>query len=371
MASLTHVEKNTELGDTLISSKRYLRSRVNTPPPPSLLKDGKVEYETVKDYANAQYYASVSIGTPPQSFNVIYDTGSSNLWVPEVNCKHCGLGPFFGKKNKYDATASTSYVEDGSEFSIQYGSGAVKGVYNLDTVILGDDIAVKNQSFASVHDAAGMGISYALSKFDGILGLGFDSISVGGKETVFHNAIDQGVVKEGKFAFYLGDNADGELSWGGYDKDKFEGDELHWVKLSHATYWQIDIDSISLSSSYTSGPTNAIVDSGTSLLTGPTSAVSLIAESIGATRSLMGQYTVDCDSISSIPELKLTIDGKEYVIPGEKLVLQTSAKMCLLAIMGMDFAEGGPAWILGDVFMREYYTVFDYENKAVGMAKAI
>lgn len=213
-----------------------------------------VEYSTVKDYANAQYYATVLIGTPPQHFNVIYDTGSSNLWIPQTNCIHCGYS-FLNPKNKYDSTKSTTHHSNNNNknendtFHIIYGSGSVNGIYNQDVITLGNDIQIVNQTFASVHDASGMGISYTFSKFDGILGLGFDSISVDGKVTVFHNAIKQGVVEKGMFAFYLGDEHDGELAWGGYDTEKYiknnddnnndnengddseDDDGLHWVKL--------------------------------------------------------------------------------------------------------------------------------------------
>jgi hypothetical protein len=349
-----------------VVESRNLRTTPTTNTNNAHVHDAKKESEIVKDYSNAQYYAEVKIGTPPQTFQVIYDTGSSNLWVPEKGCVHCGF--FFKKKNKYDKDVSTTYIEDGSEFKIQYGSGAVSGIYVQDSVTLAEDITVSNQKLASIHDAAGMGIAYSLSTFDGILGLGFDSISVGGVETVFHNAIDQGLVEKGMFAFYLGDNADGELTFGGYDESKFDGD-LEWVKLSHATYWQIDIDSVQIGS-FTTSMTNGIVDSGTSLIVGPSSTVSSIASIIGATKTMVGQYTIDCDKVNTIPEMTWTINGKAYSVPGEKLVIQ-SAGVCLFAMMGMDFPSPGPQWILGDVFMREYYTVFDYDNEQVGFAKAI
>lgn len=92
----------------------------------------KGESESIKDYANAQYYGSISIGQPPQSFEVIFDTGSSNLWVPKVGCTHCG-NPFFGTpKSKYDHLQSTSYQPDGKEFEIMYGSGSVSGYFSSD-----------------------------------------------------------------------------------------------------------------------------------------------------------------------------------------------------------------------------------------------
>lgn len=332
------------------------------------LKDGKDESEIIKDYANAQYYGTVKIGSPPQEFQVIYDTGSSNLWVPEVGCVHCGYKWIHGGKNKYDSDASQTFVEDGSDFSIQYGSGAVSGVFAEDSVILADDIEVKNQKFATIHDAAGMGIAFTFAYFDGILGLGFDSISVGGVETVFHQAIEQGAVEKPMFAFYLGDNADGELTFGGYDDTKFEGD-LSWVSLSDATYWRINTDGVKIGL-FSSGPSDAIVDSGTSLITGPSKDILAIALEIGAKPTITGQYTIDCEKVDDIPEITWTIDGKDYPVPGKDLVI-SAAGTCLFAMMGMDFPKPGPQWILGDVFMRKYYTVFDYEEERVGFAKAV
>lgn len=341
---------------------------IATPRKLNTLRGGKDESEIIKDYANAQYYGVVKIGSPPQEFQVIYDTGSSNLWVPEKGCVHCGYRLIHGGKNKYDKDASESFVEDGTEFAIQYGSGAVSGVFAEETVTLAEDISVEGQKFATIHDAGGMGIGYAFGYFDGILGLGFDSISVGGVETVFHNAIDQGLVEKPMFAFYLGDNSDGELTFGGYDEDKFVGD-LEWVPLSDETYWRIDLDEIKMGD-FVVGKTDAIVDSGTSLIVGPTNAIRSIANKIGASPTITGQYTVDCETLDSIPDITWTISGKEYTVAGKDLTIQ-SGGMCIFAMIGMDFPKPGPAWILGDVFMRKYYTVFDYDGGRVAFAEAV
>jgi len=193
--------------------------------------------------------------------------------------------------------------------------------------------------------------AYAFGKFDGILGLGFSSISIDGTPTVFENAIKQNIVDQPIFSFYLGDNGPGELTFGGYDPSKFEGD-LEYVKLDAATYWQIKLDGISMGDHYHAGDDTltAIVDSGTSLMVGPKSEVQKLARAVGATPNIMGEYTIDCKLVDDLPDLVISIAGKDYSLPGRDLVMSAQGT-CLFVFMGMDFPAGGPNWILGDVFM--------------------
>jgi Eukaryotic aspartyl protease len=242
------------------------------------------------------------------------------------------------------------------------------------SVILADDLQISNQRFAEISDAGGLGLAYALGKFDGILGMGFTSISVDNALTVFENAMEQNVVDQPIFAFYLGDNSPGELTFGGYDPSKFVGD-LITIPLVSATYWEIALDSVQ-AGSYHSGPNpdgseiTGIVDSGTSLLVGPKSQVTQLASALGAKPNFTGQYTIDCSMLESIPDIVFTINGMEFNVPGKTAILQVQGS-CVLAIMGMDFPKPGPQWILGDVFMREYYTVFNYLDQTVSLAKAV
>mmetsp|Transcript_18520 Transcript_18520/g.38741 ORF Transcript_18520/g.38741 Transcript_18520/m.38741 type:complete len:416 (+) Transcript_18520:155-1402(+) len=327
--------------------------------------EGASENIIIKDYSNAQYYGEVMIGTPPQKFTVIFDTGSSNLWVPKTKCKNCGYWFIHGGKSKYDESKSSSFKKDGSDFKIQYGSGSVKGFFSRDEITLAKDIVVKDQKFAEVANAGGLGVGYVMGRFDGILGLGFEKLSLGGANTVFKNAIDQKVVSQPVFSFALGDNKDGELTLGGYDDSKFKG-EITWVNLSEASYWLIDIDDVSVGR-ISSGKTNGIVDSGTSLITGPSTEIAKIANSVGATHNIMGEYTIDCAKVPTLSDLEFTINKKVYKVPGKDLVIQASGT-CLFALMGMDIPTG-PKWILGDVFMRQYYSIFDYGNERVGFAE--
>ena len=220
-----------------------------------------------------------------------------------------------------------------------YGSGSVSGFFSVDEVTLADDLIVKDQRFAEVQDAGGLGLAYTLGKFDGILGLGFTSISIDNTPTVFENAMKQNVVDQPVFSFYLGDNKPGELTFGGYDPTKFEGDDLTYVKLLSATYWEIGLDTVTAGDYHASpnadgSPITAIVDSGTSLMVGPKKDITQLASAVGAKANFMGQYTIDCDKVEEIPDVVFTIDGNDYTVPGKNTVIKAQGT-CLFAFMGM------------------------------------
>merc|ERR1711871_619354 len=329
-------------------------------PKPDMLGASPADVK-INDFQNAQYYGTATVGTPPQTFNVIFDTGSANLWVPNHKVGLVGL-----LKHKYDSSKSSSYVANGTEFKIQYGSGPVSGIWSEDTVSIGG-LEAKNQAFAEVENAGGLGLAYGIGKFDGILGLGWDRISVDGVKTPFHNLVDQGQLADQVFAFYLGNNAPGALVLGGTDKSHYTGD-FTYVPLKSEDYWRVALDDVKVDGTSMSSTKTAIVDSGTSLLAGPKDDVAAIAKKIGATSVLNKEYTIDCSKGG--PDISFTLGGKDYTFPFADYTINPGST-CLFAMMGIDVpAPNGPLWILGDVFMRKYYTVFDWGNKRLGFATA-
>jgi hypothetical protein len=318
----------------------------------------------ITDYENAQYYGPISMGSNEQPSNVIFDTGSSNLWVPSKSCAKCG------SHQRYDSSKSSSYVKDGRVFRIEYGSGPVAGFYSQDSVKVGS-IVVSKQTFAEVTDVSGLGIAYTLGKFDGILGLGFASISVDHVTPVFDNMFAQGGLEEEVFSFSLGkvDGEPGELLFGGIDTDLYTGD-LKYVPLSNTTYWALELDGITVNGDSVTKSRRVIIDSGTSLLAGPTAEVAALAAKIGASKSWINpmEYTVPCSSISKLPDLVFHIGGEAYTLTGTDYVINAGI-MCLFGVVGIDVPIED-LWIAGDVFMRKYYTVFDHGNKQMGFALA-
>eukprot|EP00298_Acanthocystis_sp_HF-20_P001257 c11658_g1_i1.p1 GENE.c11658_g1_i1~~c11658_g1_i1.p1 ORF type:complete len:392 (+),score=142.17 c11658_g1_i1:64-1239(+) len=318
----------------------------------------------IQDYQNAEYYGPITVGNPPQTFQVIFDTGSSNLWVPGTACTNCGTHA------KYDSSSSSTYVKNGTKFYIEYGSGPVSGFLSQDGTNVGN-LQVSKQVFAEISDVSGLGTAYSIGKFDGILGLAWPSISVDGVTPVFTNLVNGGQLDQNVFSFALGkaDGQAGELLLGGIDSNKYTGD-LQYVPLSNTTYWALSLSSIKVNGADVTTAGRVIIDSGTSLLAGPTDDVAKLAEKIGAKKSIIIPqfYEVSCSKVASLPDIEVTIGGASFTLSSSDYILRDSI-FCFLEVIGIDVPVE-PLWIMGDTFMRKYYTVFDYGNKRMGFAVA-
>lgn len=241
----------------------------------------------VKNFEDAQYYIEIEIGQPAQTFKVVPDTGSSNLWVPSKTCSFTNIACLL--HSKYDSKKSSTYMANGTQYSIRYGSGACSGFMSNDQVSVGG-LTVPNQTFAEVTKEPG--IAFIAAHFDGILGLGFASIAVTGATPWWYHAVDAGLVDEPVFAFYLNRTAggDGELLLGGVDPAHYTGN-FTYVPLTNETYWEFAMDGVAVgSSSFCVGGCKAIADSGTSLLAGPKESVKAINKAIGA----VGVFDGEC-----------------------------------------------------------------------------
>jgi len=454
----------------------------------SLLRQG--DAVPLSNFLDAQYYGEIGLGTPEQRFSVIFDTGSSNLWVPSSSCSFFNLACRLHRK--YNPDLSSTYKANGTKFEIQYGTGSLDGYISNDVLTWGG-VQVKNQDFTEAVNEPGL--TFVAARFDGILGMGWPTISVDGAVPPFTNMVDQKLVDQPMFSFWLNRNPDapngGELVLGGIDPAHVRGEHT-WVPVTRKGYWQFNMDGLEVGSSQMcAGGCPAIADSGTSLIAGPTEEIATVNKAIGATsaiamqcKGLVGQYLpaiikavqnmpldlicsslglcpnaakvqqqqqqqhrklmaaghaaektiraegehsrgqlqdgalcgfcetavqyvkialhnnqtiaqiehavdqlcdsafagldagpaqVDCKDIPTMPTILVNIAGRAFPLRPEQYILRIDAEgsepQCISGFMGLD-VPAGPIWILGDIFLGAYHSVFDYGGARVGFAEA-
>uniref|UniRef100_A0A3B5MK43 Peptidase A1 domain-containing protein n=1 Tax=Xiphophorus couchianus TaxID=32473 RepID=A0A3B5MK43_9TELE len=332
----------------------------------------RLPVERLTNFMDAQYYGVISIGTPPQNFSVLFDTGSSNLWVPSIHCAFFDLACWVHRR--YNSQKSSTYVKNGTEFAIRYGRGSLSGFISEDTVA---GLSVPGQQFGEAVKQPG--ITFAVARFDGVLGMAYPSISVAKVTPVFDTAMAAKLLPQNIFSVYISRDpkaaVGGELMLGGTDPQYYTGD-LHYVNVTRKAYWQIDMNRVDVGNQLTlcKDSCQAIIDTGTSLIVGPAAEVRALNKAIGALPLLMGEYMIDCKKIPTLPVVSFNIGGKVFNLTGEDYVMKESqmgVSICLSGFMGMDIPPpAGPLWILGDVFIGKYYTVFDRNEDRVGFAPA-
>ena len=247
----------------------------------------------------------------------------------------------------------------------------MSGFISQDTVQIGD-LKIKHQDFAEAVSEPGL--AFAFGRFDGIMGLGYDTISVNKIVPPFYNMIDQGLIDEPVFAFYLGDSNDegdeSEATFGGINKDHYTGN-MTKIPLRRKAYWEVDLDAITFGDATADlDDTGVILDTGTSLIALPTTLAELLNAEIGAKKGFNGQYTIDCNERDKLKDVTFTLTGKNFTIGPYDYILEVQGS-CISSFFGLDIPEpAGPLAILGDAFLRKWYSVYDLSTNSVGLALA-
>ncbi|XP_043775627.1 pregnancy-associated glycoprotein 1-like [Cervus elaphus] len=305
------------------------------------------------------YVGNITIGTPPQKFQVVFDTGSSDLWVHSVLCsrRRCSSQGLFRHRE------SSTFRATRRRFGIVYGRGRMNGIVVHDTVRIGD--------LVSTNQAFGLSMEHSWFEgkpFDGVLGLSYPNKSLTGGIPIFDNLKNQGAISEPVFAFYLSNKPEGSVVlFGGVDKSYYQG-ALNWVPVTQAGYWHVHMDRVSINSRVVAcnGGCEAFVDTGTSLILGPGRLIDNILRLIGVT-----ERCVSCATVNTLPSVDFTINGINYPVPAQAYTIKDSSGNCYIGIRENPVNRSTENWILGDVFLRQYFSVFDRGNDRIGLAQAV
>lgn len=314
-----------------------------------------VAVESLENSYNTELFGTISIGTPPQEFKIIFDTGSSNFWIPGVNCE--GLG----NKRGFDPDQSETYAPINGNISIEYGRGAASGQLGKDTVQIAG-LTVKDVTFATLDELSGLG---ANTKFDGLIGMAFPSISEGNVPMFFQYLLDQKLITDPSFSFYMSENSSA-IILGGVDP-KYASSNFMYFPVRDGGFWEVYAKSIHIGhKKFAPWFRSYIVmfDSGTSRIMLPDDVFDYAQEATG----LDANSAYEPSIMDSLPTLNIQIgDLLLPITPQQYMICEMG--YCLLGLQGQNDYFSNYV-ILGDIFLRAYYTHFDYGNMRVGFAKA-
>ncbi|GAA5993312.1 hypothetical protein JCM10908_001424 [Rhodotorula pacifica] len=324
-------------------------------------------------------YGTVEIGTPSQSFDLLFDTGSADLWVYAS-----GTG---SNEPEWDSSASSTAITNPViPWSIRYGKGSQTGFLNQDTVTLGG-YTVNNTVFAAA-DSLNQAFNYY--PISGLFGLGFGTISASGYAPWFERLIESGQLAQQYFSMYfvraadVTQQAEGSLSGaqlciGCVDSSKYTGD-ISWNPVLSEGFWSVAMDGILINGTMVQGTAvRAALDSGTTLIQLPTTAANAFFAKIPGSRtsaSADGSYVVPCTTRFS--SLAFSFNSVTYEIPPEDLLRAVSrdGTQCVLTITASDMQDidGTPMAIVGEVFLKNAYSIYSYSHNgapAVGLARSV
>ncbi|KAG0705620.1 aspartic peptidase domain-containing protein [Suillus ampliporus] len=322
---------------------------------------------------DSAYYGSLAIGTPAVSFDVLLDTGSSDLWLAGSSC-----GTSCGSSATYNPSSSSTFQNLSTAFDIQYGSGAAEGYVAQDTVQMAG-FSVSSQGFAVVDQVSQ---DLLTSPVSGLLGLAWNTLAASGQTPLWQTLASSNAWDSALFAVqltrYTNDSSAQQLEPGGVINMGYTNSSLYTGSIDYIdipgtpSYWYLPLDSLTVQGSSISiaSGTTAAIDTGTTNIAGPASSIQAIYAQIPnsqpATGEWEGYYSFPC---STTVNVELSFGGSTWSIsPADFAFTQSSSSECIGAFFEADISGGSPTWIIGDAFLKNVYSVFRYNPPSVGFA---
>lgn len=295
---------------------------------------------------NTQYYGVISIGTPAQTFRVVFDTNSNVTWLPSVGCSKAQCGD----RKLYDNRKSSSYSHYGIWVEVpSFAGDGIKGTAARETIDIGG-IKLTDQLFI---EATVIGPKiYNNLPFDGVVGLGTEP-QLPEHWSVFDTMNQRYLLDMPLFDLYFHktrDGADGEIMFGNYDTAHYQG-SLFMLRLSGQDWsvpmYYITIGGESIWEYFTAKPASALP-----FIYGPERYINDIHQALGATRSARGEYMVDCESVPKLPIIGFDFGAWMQLSPEDYVV-----KVGTVCYSGFAVGPTGD-WLLGQNFFRRVFMSF-------------
>eukprot|EP00928_Gymnodinium_smaydae_P087329 TRINITY_DN71600_c0_g1_i1.p1 TRINITY_DN71600_c0_g1~~TRINITY_DN71600_c0_g1_i1.p1 ORF type:complete len:483 (+),score=86.49 TRINITY_DN71600_c0_g1_i1:229-1677(+) len=321
-------------------------------------------------------YGTITIGTPPQDFSVAIDTGSSNLLVTSNKCVSLGClahkayiaqdSKSFRSARLADSVNASSSEAD--SVSLAVSTGEAEGSLAVDRVCLGKDSEICAET-AFVQMTRMSKEPFASIPYDGILGVGLPGGSLDLRFNFLGNLAEAGLMKRNRFAVWLKteeDTEDSEIVFGDFPQERL-GSEILWLpttRTAESGMWQTTLldfaaDNVKLGMCGTIG-CQAAFDTGTAAIAAPSHVV----------QGLLSKLNIaeDCSNYDSLP--MLGFEFRMYILNIEKQdYVKREGDQCFHQFLKLDVPPPrGPVVLLGDPFLKRYFTIFDRTSLKVGVA---
>ncbi|KAJ2001148.1 hypothetical protein GGI04_002588 [Coemansia thaxteri] len=332
----------------------------------------------VRDY---YYYGYIGVGNPPQKFSVIFDTGSSNIWVPGEACRSSACVAH----RRFDKSRSVTFAPVNQKIEIQYGTGFIAGDVGIDTVQVSSAVILRNQSFAltSLEDKT---FDLPRSQFDGLFGLGFTGGAEGGVQAPVDTMLQENILQEPLFGIKLyssNNKGNGEITFGAYDKSY--SDKLTWIDVYGNYFWATTMEGIfygdeprnylygadkvnNLTGSLTPqekarASRKALLDTGSSLIYGDPFTLAAMSARIGAD---LQSGEISCSALASLKPFHFMLGGKPFsMLPNEYIYHDEASGVCEVQWMPVNEY----LWVMGIPFLQAHYSVYNIKDHKMGLAR--
>ncbi|KAJ7045282.1 acid protease [Mycena alexandri] len=312
------------------------------------------------DGTDLQWYGQISLGTPPQNFTVVFDTGSFSLEVPGIAC-----GAACAKQRQFDPSKSSTFQDQFENSTVTFGTGVgvdpvVGDNWEMDLASVADALVVGGLSipFGGFFLITNQTPTFLPDPFDGIMGMSPDMgdfFTSAGVPAIFGMSFTPKGVKGG---------GAGELTLGGVDTTKFKGPLLYSPTPDGA--WTLRSQGIIVNGKTTStlnntDPSLFIFDSGTSnmLFVEETALAiyAMISPDIVANPDEPGTFGIACSRISTLPAV-ISIHSELSSGP-----FKNKPELCQTLINVSDGFN-----LVGLSLLKHYYSAFDISGKRIGFA---
>lgn len=292
---------------------------------------------------------------------MLFDTGSGNLILPSTRCASAACQ----NHARYDMSASSSArsvpMEDGGPVALKFGTGTVDGELVSDRVCVGG--LCDTQEFVAATAESDQ--PFERYVFDGIFGLGLPEMGEGPNCSFLAGIHASKALPSTAFGLFLTDAGQSEITFGGPDSRRHVGEIAYFPVAGEDGYWDVQIRGFAVDHEALPGNGHgcrAVLDSGTSQIAGPTALIVAIVEKIDVAK--------DCSNLASLPPISILV-GDSVLDLGPEDYVDNANGECELALMPMDVPPPqGPLVVLGEPFLRKYYTVYDFDERRVGFATA-